>query len=512
MESIRNGAVMFSMLTSKGTVRQSLSPLLTDPQNSRWYQALSADAQKDVIEKSKRIKRLLNSLIEVTEKDGKEALINHIKKTWKDMDVIYKKVTQLIKDDKIIDKAQVESYLSSLLSLQDGIANTEDAAAAVIVEDIILNYSGIIQEKERLESLYKREMHREVDIERPITPVERITVNKFLKALTHKDCFTLDYEKTKTMDNIVVSLKNELGREPKGDEINEVLIKEKQYIYGNEIVRNFGDHCFTVDLQFFQPIHTETMNDKIKGIKLYDNTHRIARIIINEVFTQKKSRLIIPITQFIKAMGYTTKDKWVYDMIDNCLNSLHVCRIRWTRKHDYVSGCFLNTLGRIDGNYIIQVNTDFLVCALAFVDANKELSSKEMGKIFKQGGGYINLLSNNPKADLSPTAYYLLEFLSGDSGNNKIKNTENGYKIIAYKVERFIKEAHLKYDRPRDNYSALIEAIEKLMPIIHRIEPPIEELKEMKPAKAKGCGLRIWVLKNPIELNNLVGETLVSRH
>ncbi|MBF0402298.1 MAG: hypothetical protein HQL90_16230, partial [Magnetococcales bacterium] len=140
------GKLKMSAIQCKGRMRQSLPQIIADPENTPDFLDLSADEQKVVIDKSKRVKKLQSELLDITSKGGKNVLINHINKTLEALNTMFDKVSLLIKDDKIIDKLKIRAYLSRLVSLKDGIGVTEDEDPRIIVEDLVPHYYEIIFE------------------------------------------------------------------------------------------------------------------------------------------------------------------------------------------------------------------------------------------------------------------------------------------------------------------------------------------------------------------------------
>lgn len=470
-------------------------------------------------------KKLESSIKNIITKDGKAGLIKHLKTTRDKLDALVNKFVEIYKttleveDDNMGSKA--EAYKIDTEMLLDKISNIHEddlISAFDIKYSFIFIYSSIINAMDELTKIYKSKTQTQDLIPKPTTPIDRTTVERFSKCLTHKDCFTVDYSKTKTVNQVVINLKDELGREPKEKEIFEALIKEKQYIdeENGYIARHFGDHYIAINLQIFSPKQDEIINSTLKNVSLYDMTHRLFLVIFKEVINQKKTTIIISKAHIIKELGHTTNDKYIYDTIKKSLTSLNLCSYRWVNSNPkkgknepkFAQGIFLINIVEFNKEYVLTVNEIFVKCALEFIEDDTDKTNKERCKVFPNG--YINYPSNFTKLNLTPTAHYLFDFLIRDTGNNKIKHDEQGYKVVVYKVERYIKEARLNYNRPRENYHALIEAFEELIKneLIHKIEPGIDELKQMRPTKAMTENLRVWVFKNSVELNNQIGKTL----
>lgn len=64
------GELKMPAIQCKGKMGQLLPQIIADPENTPEFPELSAEERKVVIDKSKRVKKLQNTLVEMTSKGG----------------------------------------------------------------------------------------------------------------------------------------------------------------------------------------------------------------------------------------------------------------------------------------------------------------------------------------------------------------------------------------------------------------------------------------------------------
>lgn len=248
--------------------------------------------------------------------------------------------------------------------------------------------------------------------------------------------------------------------------------------------------------------------------------HRLAHLTLSQVYTQKKVKgLTIQKEDIIKFLGHTPKDKKVYQDIKESYRNLMLCSFqRWnfsytgTRKkpeqvRDHTIGTFIYNLKEDPKAYTLDVNEKFVGCVYNLIQ-NSLTPKKKRGEIFSRG--YFDY----PTRLLTLTRHYplsvelLTNFLISEKGNAKLNTRE--MKVIAYKGKRYAQAANITYKRKNRRYRELLEALEKVE-IIEKIEPPIEELRRLKPAKGLETIIRVYVKNSIEELDNLIASKIEEK-
>jgi len=248
--------------------------------------------------------------------------------------------------------------------------------------------------------------------------------------------------------------------------------------------------------------------------------HRLAHLTLAEVYSQKKAKgLTIQKKDAVKLLGHTTEEKQVYQDIKESYKNLMFCSFqRWNfsytgtqkkqeRVRDHTIGTFIYNLREDAKSYTLDVNEKFVGCAYNLIQ-DTLTPKKKRGEIFSRG--YFDF----PTRILSLTRHYplagelLANFLISEKGNAKLNTPDT--KIIAHRGKRYAQAANLTHNRKNVRYRELLETLEKVE-IIEKIEPPIEELKRIKPAKGLETIIYVHVKSSIEELDNLIASKIKEK-
>jgi len=376
----------------------------------------------------------------------------------------------------------------------------------------------------------------------PIVKIDFTTQKDLLPMFMNKGIFS-NYEKLPFKDKILEDEKIRLGKETLTfEETRAILTKTKEYKTTGYVIRDYGNYVigFTSKLyldhlekteeeyqkrlnqpDLFETERNKYITSKLETIKLYKLAHRLAYVILGEVYTQQKIKdLIIPKTKIITALGFTTNDKQMYQEIENALDDLRwLDYIVWdynftntkkthTKEKGTMVGNFIYNLKSDDKDFTLSINDKFVGCVQHLI-TNETHTKKERKEIFDRAYSDYPMITLPLTKDYSTPAYLLTQFLIREKGNNKLN--EKNDKIISFSIDRYIKEAHIQYSRLNEKYKAFLKTLSEIE-IIEKIEPTMEKLKTIKPAsKALKTNLKIWVTKDSKKLNEKM-ETIIENN
>jgi hypothetical protein len=80
-----------------------------------------------------------------------------------------------------------------------------------------------------------------------------------------------------------------------------------------------------------------------------------------------------------------------------------------------------------------------------------------------------------------------------EKGNAKLNTKE--YKVVAFKIPKFIEVMKLNYNRDDRNYQAFLSSLEEIQ-IIDRVEPDISTLKNLKVSMTSDQVVRVFVKRD----------------
>jgi len=377
-------------------------------------------------------------------------------------------------------------------------------------------------------------------IKYPIVKIDRTTEQDLFPLLLHKDIFK-NYSSLPTRETLLEAEQKRLNKTVLNfDDERAALAKAGEYRWGNVVVRDYGDHAIGFSCQLYldyiqqaenilkeaqkEPYLYDEDNKKIEGglkqVSLYRMAHRLAHLTLAEVYSQKKAKgLTIQKKDAVKLLGHTTEEKQVYQDIKESYKNLMFCSFqRWNfsytgtqkkqeRVRDHTIGTFIYNLREDAKSYTLDVNEKFVGCAYNLIQ-DTLTPKKKRGEIFSRG--YFDF----PTRILSLTRHYplagelLANFLISEKGNAKLNTPDT--KIIAHRGKRYAQAANLTHNRKNVRYRELLETLEKVE-IIEKIEPPIEELKRIKPAKGLETIIYVHVKSSIEELDNLIASKIKEK-
>lgn len=387
-------------------------------------------------------------------------------------------------------------------------------------------------------NIQKDKKTKEIDAY-PILKIDRITEQDLLRILRHKGIFNR-YSDLNTKEEILQSEKTRLNKEKLSfEEERRALKNEKEYRLNYFVVRDYGDYAIGFSCNLYedflfeleeglrdiqkQPFLFSNMNSDIenalRAIKLYRMGEKLARIILAEVYIQKKcKRLVIPKDRIRWFLGYDSSERQIYTEIKDSLISLMYCHyIIW--KYSYTNttkeqkrstetiGAFIYNIEENTKSFVLDVNELFVGC-VQYLFSNKRLTKRQKKELFQRGyygfpTGILPLTKN-----YSPSAEFLTYFLVKEKGNSRIN--EPSVKVIVYKIKRFIKEAYINYSRKDHAYKKFINSLREIE-IIQKTDPTIEELRQTKATVAWNKILRIYIKDPSKELDRYVKKILSNR-
>ena len=143
------------------------------------------------------------------------------------------------------------------------------------------------------------------------------------------------------------------------------------------------------------------------------------------------------------------------------------------------------------------------------LDVNKKFVGS-VAKMFednsKKGLNYwkypLNYLSESKS--YSDSAYYLGHYLIMQTGNASLMKTKKK-RIIAQSVKNLQRRGNITHSRIDSRVNRFLDALEEL-PFIEKIEPSIDEMREMKNSRVEELTLHIYMPED----NDKLSEVLIS--
>ena len=374
----------------------------------------------------------------------------------------------------------------------------------------------------------------------PIVKIDRTTEQDLLPIFLQKKIFT-NYSNLLTEEDLIELEKKRLNKNNLSfEEERAVLSRAGEYKSGNWVIRDYGNYAIGFSCMLYldyiqqaekilrevqkQPCLYDDMNKKIeeqlKRVSLYRMAQRLARLTLSEVYTQRKTKeLTISKGELREKLGYSPDEKQVYRDIKESYKNLMFCSYqKWnyvytdtqkkpSKASEHAIGTFIYNLKEDSKSFTLDVNEKFVGCVNFLL--NETLAPKTKRKeIF--GRGYFTY----PTRTLTLTRHYplsselLTNFLISERGNQKLNKP--GMKVIAYKVERFAKEANITHIRKDVRYRELLDALEKVE-IKEKVEPGLEELKKLKPATGLKTTLYVYVKSSIEELDELIASKIKEK-
>lgn len=351
-----------------------------------------------------------------------------------------------------------------------------------------------------------------------IVKLDRTTVQEFLPMLTHRGVFS-NYENLPKRDEILQAEKNRLKVDNLTlEQERNVLSKVGKYRSNAYVIRDYGDYVIAFSAKMYLENLTKTeeelkdelmlerygkekINEALKKISTYKLAHKIAIIILGEVYKQQKHEgLILSKSEIVKALGYESANKYIYEDIRDAMQSL-----RWLdylvynyktkkklKQESKTTGNFIYNLSESSAEFKVWVNPLFVGCAIHMANDGTSLSKEERQTLFARG--YLNypLSYIADSKNASPASYYLGHFLITQLGNMKLNTKES--KIIAVSFDKLIEESKIEETRPDRKVKKLLDALEEIA-YVQQIKPTISELRKMKPKVVEKKTVHIYLLQ-----------------
>jgi hypothetical protein len=329
----------------------------------------------------------------------------------------------------------------------------------------------------------------------PIVKIDATTVKEILPIFINKGIFS-NYDDLPERADLLDQLKKDLDTPvlTKG-QVRQYLSQIGEYKTNNYVVRDYGSYTIAFSLNAYNG----SLNDDLRRVRLNKLGHKIAMLILSEVYNQRKwEGLVIPKQKIAEYLGYSSDDKHIYRDISDVMFSL-----RWLDYQiiKYKNNITFQQKNKRTGNFIYDIYWDgksYTLCinplfvgSIAYVLTNDRNKLPE--NAFSRGYfDYPTALLPLSK-DYSQGAYLLTTFLMTEMGNAKL-NTST-HKVIAQKIPKLMEIMKLNYTREDKNYQAFLNSLEETQ-IIDRVEPDISKLRGLKTSRIQNQVVHLYVKKD----------------
>jgi len=335
----------------------------------------------------------------------------------------------------------------------------------------------------------------------PIVKIDRTTITEILPIFINKGIFS-NYEGLPERADLLNKYKEELGVPAlTKEQERECLSKVGEYKTNKYVVRDYGSYLIAFTLNAYNG----NLSDDLLRVRLNKLGHKIAVLILSEVYSQRKwTDLEISKQKIVECLGFTSGDKHIYRDISKIMFSL-----RWldyqiieyknnikVQKKSSTTGNFIYNLVEDSKSYTLCINK-FFVGSIAYVLTNDR--SKLKDDAFSRGYfDYPTALLPLSK-DYSTGAYLLTNFLMAEKGNAKLNTKE--HKVVAYRISKLMEVMKLNYSRDDKNSQAFLSALEETQ-IIDQVVPDISTLRERKTSRIQDQVIHLYVKKNVEQLDS----------
>lgn len=349
-----------------------------------------------------------------------------------------------------------------------------------------------------------------------IVKLDRTTVQEFLPLLTQRGTFS-NFDNLPKKDEILEVEKKKLGIDNLTlEQERNALSKVGKYRSNSYVIRDYGDYVIAFSAKMYldnlmkteeelkdelllEKYGEEKINEALKRINTYKLAHKLAIIILGEVYNQQKHEgLILPKSELVKALGYTTNDKYIYNDIREAMQSLrwldyqiyNYKTIKKLREDSKSTGNFIYNLSENSTEFKAWINPLFVGCAVHMAADYSKLSEEERKRIFKRGYLSYPLDFISSSRNVSDGAYYLGHFLLTQNGNTQVK--VKGCKVITITYQKLLAESRIEHTRRNVRVTKLLNALEEITHI-QQIKPSIEELRQKSSKRVEEETLHIYI-------------------
>jgi hypothetical protein len=330
----------------------------------------------------------------------------------------------------------------------------------------------------------------------PTVKIDSNTITELLPVFINKGIFS-KYEDLPERADLLDQLKINLGvTELTTEQEREYLTQIGEYRTDDFVVRDNGNYL----IKFTLSRYNGSLKDDLQRVRLNKLGHRIAMVILSEVYSQRKwTDLEIPKKRILEYLGYSSASKQIYGDIKDIMFSLRWLEYELTefRNNNSIkpkvikTGNFIYDLEMNPKSYILDINKKF-VGSIVYVLTRDKSTLPE--NAFKKRP-YIDYPTTflPLSKDYSQGAYLLATYLMTQLGNSKL-NTST-HKVIAQRISTLMEIMKLNYSREDRNYQAFLNALEETQ-IIDRVNPDISTLREMKICGIQDQVVHLYVKKD----------------
>lgn len=310
----------------------------------------------------------------------------------------------------------------------------------------------------------------------------------------------------------------------------ELLSEIGMYKTNNYVVRDYGDYaiafCSKMYIDYLEETETriedellrneyteEKIHSALEKIKLYKLGHRLALVILCEAYKQRRLQgVYITKQKILDYLGYSSQEKHIYQDISDAMFSLawltyQIFEYRTKIKVEEEAktiGNFIYNIREDTKSYTLSINSLFFGCVEHLI-VDKKYSREERRELFARGFIHYPTLLLQASKNYSSASYLLSNFLVSEKGNPHLNG--NGFKVIAFKVSRFMEVMDIKHSRTANRKASFMNELQSV-DIIEKTSPTIEELNNLTPRKLENQMLYISVSSSMKHLNQKIKSAL----
>lgn len=364
----------------------------------------------------------------------------------------------------------------------------------------------------------------------PIVKIDRTTVTEILPIFMNKGIFT-NYKALPEKAGLIKNECRKLGVDRLSNEqLRTLLSNAGMYKTNRYVVRDYGNYVIAFSakmyIEYLEETETkiedellrseyteERINSALDKIKLYKLAHKISMIILSEAYQQRSLQgVYITKEKILDYLDYSSTEKHIYEDISDAIFSLtwlnyQIFEYRTKVKVQLEAktiGNFIYNTREDTKSYTLSINPLFFGCVEHLIKDQK-YNKDERKELFARG--YISYptallpaVKNN-----SQGSYLLNHFLISEKGNHHLNG--NGYKVIAYKVPRFMEVMNIRHSRVVKRKSVFLNELNNVA-IIEKTSPTIDELKQLTPSKLEDQMLYIYIDSSSKGLDNKIKSAL----